>query len=248
MSGLPTAIFTAFRFSLQGILPFRFQPSAFKFLLPRLGQRLRDVPAFLVVDVGGFGAGGLEEDRFLSDAGIGRDEAVSRKDVEVRVFLKPWLQILRADEIVGVVIHRRSVGAVEAGLEFVHGEEAVVCAGGDAGLVGFDRCADGPGGKQRVGGVGHEVGVCCHILEIVGDDEIHADEVAANFRFTVADEDAIGIDEAFLRENVAGIGVDHDAVDLLDLEQGVEDPAEERLAGEVAEILSGDARAVRFHG
>lgn len=96
--------------------------------------------------------------------------------------------------------------------------------------------------------MGHQVGVRRDIFQIVGDDEVHAHEIPADFRSAVADENAIGIDETFFSENVAGIGVDGDLVDLGDIKKCVENPAEEGLAGEVAEVFSGDSGAVGFHG
>lgn len=105
---------------------------------PRLRKRLGDVPAFLVVDIGGFGARGFKEDGLFADAGIGGGEAGFGKNVEVGVFLEPWLEILRAEQVVRVVVHRGGVGPVKAGLEFVDREKAVGLPGGAAFFIGVE--------------------------------------------------------------------------------------------------------------
>lgn len=210
-------------------------------------HRLGNIPAFLIVDIGGFGARGFEKDRSFADAGVCGFETRFGKDVEVGVFLKPRLEILRADEVVRVVVHGRSVRSVKAGLEFVHSEKAVVCAGLHASPVFAEGGTDGCRREERVGRMGHQVGSGGHICEVVGDDEVHAHEVAADFGLAVTNEDAVGIHKAFLGEDIAGVGIDDNLVDFLDLKQGVENPAEERLASELSEVFSGDAGAVGFH-
>src|SRR3546814_3596162 len=45
-----------------------------------------------------------------------------------------------------------------------------------------------------------------------------------------------------------GVGVDDDLVDLIDLEQRIENPAEQRLAAEFTEVLALDPLAVSLHG
>src|SRR5690606_14282234 len=82
-------------------------------------QGLDEVPVVRLVDVAGLQLGRLEQDRLPADAGVGCAEAVAGEQVEVRVLLEPRLQVLGADQVVGVVVHRRAVGPVEARLDAV---------------------------------------------------------------------------------------------------------------------------------
>ena len=51
--------------------------------------------------------------------------------------------------------------------------------------------------------------------DIVGEYEIHAYEIATKLSFPVTDQDAFGVDQAARSENVACVGIDNDALDLL---------------------------------
>ena len=96
--------------------------------------------------------------------------------------------------------------------------------------------------------MGHQVGIRRDIFQIIGDDEVHADKITADFWFTVANEDAIGVNETFFDKDVAGIGIDYDLVDLCDIKKRIENPAKEGLAGELTEVFPRDAGTMGFHG
>src|SRR3546814_5043459 len=80
------------------------------------------------------------------------------------------------------------------------------------------------------------------------DHEIHRHQIAADFRLAVADDDAVGLHQAILGENMARVGVDDHLVDLVNFKQGVEDPAEQGFSAEFTEVLAFDALTVGLHG
>jgi hypothetical protein len=51
--------------------------------------------------------------------------------------------------------------------------------------------------------VSHQVGVGWDILQIIGNDEIHAHKVTADFGFAVTDKNAIGIDKTFFGKELS---------------------------------------------
>lgn len=206
------------------------------------------VPVGRGVDVDGFEVGAFIHHGLLADAGLGFGEAVGREEVEVGVLLEPGLQVLRGNQVVGVVIDRAAIGTVKARLHLVDGEQRVGLARCLGVEEGGDGLADGVRAHQRVCGVRHQIQVGRDVGDVVGQHQVHADVIAADFGFAVADGDAVGVDQAILGQDVAGVGVDDDLVDLVDLKQGVENPAEQRLAAEVAEVLAFDAHTVGLHG
>jgi hypothetical protein len=80
--------------------------------------------------------------------------------------------------------------------------------------------------------VGHQVDVGRHVGNVVGDHQVHADEVTANFGPPVADAHARAVHQAVVGQHMAGVGVDDHFIDVVDRQQGVQHPAEQRLAAE----------------
>ena len=115
-------------------------------------------------------------------------------------------------------------------------------------LESRDGLADGVGTHQRVCGVRHQVQVGRHVGHVVGQHQVHRYMVAANFGLAVTDGDAVGVNQAVFGKDVAGVRIDDYLVDLFDLKQGVEDPAEQGLTAEISEIFAFDPHAVGLHG
>lgn len=212
------------------------------------GEGFGEAPAFGVVNVPGFEAGSFEGEGFLADAGAGGGEAGGGEEVEVGVFLEKGRQVLSADEVLRVVIHGGAVGVIKAGLVAVDGKEAVGFAGEAGGGNGGNGGADGTGSEERVGGVSHQVKVGGVICDVVGENEVHADEIATEFGFAVAQADAGRFLEAGGGEVGAGVGIDDDFGDFRKGEKSSKNPIKERDAGEGPEIFTGDAGAVGFDG
>ena len=192
------------------------------------------------VDVDGFEFSAFVHHGLVADAGVRLGEALAGEEVEVGVLFEPGLEVLGADEVGGVVIHRGAVGAVEARLNLVDGEQGVCNALGLGLLEGVEGAVHGVGLHEGVGGVGHEIDVSFDAGDIVGEDEVHGDEVAAKLGLAVADGNAVGVIQAVLGEDVAGVRIDDDLIDLFHRDQCVENPAEQGFAAKVAEVFAFD--------
>lgn len=216
--------------------------------LAQAGHGQGEVPVAAVVDVDGFKARGFEQQGLSADAGAGCGEALPGEEVEVRILLEPGLQVLGAHEVFRIVVHGAAVGAVEAGLDPVDGKKRIGRAGGGRPAEGIKGGADGLGAQQRIGDVGHEVGPGRDMGHIVGQDRVHADGIAADVGPAVAQAQSGAFGQPVPGQDVPGVGVDAHEVDLRHGEQGVEHPAEKRLAAKVAKILAPDSLAVGLHG
>ena len=186
--------------------------------------------------------------RSFPDPGVRRQETVPRKKIEVRIFLEPGFQVLGPHEVVRVVVHGTAIFPVEPCLHLVDREQGIrlpfPLRHKEAGKSILYR----PGSQERVRGMGHEINVGGNVLNVVRDDQVHADEIAADLRPAVADQHPLGILQAVLRQDLPGIGIDHHQIDLGDRQERIEYPAEQRFSGQGAEILALDALAVRLHG
>lgn len=210
-------------------------------------DQLGQIPAFLIIDVGGFHPWGFKQNGLASDARVGGRKALPGEEVEVGVLLVPRFEVLGPDEVVRIVVDGGAVAPVEAGLELVDREEGVL-AGSPRPIEGPQRPHNGGGTQERVGGVGHQVGGGRNGLDVIGQHLVHADEIPTDLGLAVADEDAVRIHEAVVGKDGPGVGVDDDLLDLRDCQKGIENPPEQGLAGEVAEVLPLHPGAVGLHG
>src|SRR3546814_13153831 len=70
-------------------------------------------PLRLVIDVERFEQGGLIHHRLAADASTGARETVAIENIQIAVLLIPGFQILGADQIARIMVHRRSVAAIK---------------------------------------------------------------------------------------------------------------------------------------
>lgn len=211
------------------------------------GENLRNGPAGLVVNIGGFHARGFKQDWLVANPGVGGLEAFPVEDIQIGIFLIPRFKVLGADEIVGVVVHGRAILAIKAGLKTIRSEKAVRRSFCSRLAVCVQRGADGVGAQQRIGGVRHQVGLGGNIGHVIRQHKIHAGKITAKLRLAVTDEHAVALADAVLRQNFARVGVDDNQVNLWNAVQRVENPAEQGLAGKQTEVFARNPCAVRLH-
>ncbi len=123
-----------------------------------------------------------QKDRLGPDPRPSHSKALGGKNIQIRVFLIPRLEVLSPEKLSGVVIHCGTVGTVKPRLEPVYREQAITSSVSKPLFVRRQCGNNGCAAQQRVGCVRHQVGIRRNILHIIGNHGIHADEISAQFR------------------------------------------------------------------
>jgi hypothetical protein len=96
--------------------------------------------------------------------------------------------------------------------------------------------------------MGHEIGASFKLTYVVFDNSVHAYEIATEVRFPISDQDLSTAANTMTFQDRPRVGIYYDEINLSKLNQFIQHPPEEGLAGKLSKVLARHALAMSLHG